>query len=435
MFRGTHSELEKIGPARYRQTVHLRPIAYRRSGTLYRIDNNWIDGGPTVPHLVLDAPMLVSASGYGTRRIHPTREWNRWIEIGRPHNIATQEPFLMAPFTRQGNHLVSENVACDAHIWMGGHFVKFAFELKGGWLPPNGKVAFPVGMSGLTRQGGVILADGKPVLQMRVPVMVDWANEADVRPVQSEFVFHMDGQWYVVLTLPDLAGMARPVLDPTLVLQPDASAGEDNFLQSANPTFNYGASTALYIGEFSGEVKTTRALIRFDLSSLPAGAVISSATLSLFCVADYATDAATFSVYRQKRQWGEGAKLGADATAGESSWNCYAYPTTWQTAGGFGANDCEQAAIGSRAFSAAETLDEFKEWSLTASTKTDLDWGLENAVAATGWLIKSETESDDAYKFNPSDVATAGERPKLTIEYTYDPGLTLRTQQLLCREW
>ena len=144
-----------------------------------------------------------------------------------------------------------------------------------------------------------------------------------------------------------------------------------------------------------------RALIRFDLSSLPADALISSATLSLYAVLDASDNARTCRVYRQLRAWTE-----AGATH-----NTYNGVDNWQTAGGFGAADCEQTDIGSRAFTATETLNEFKDFSLTPITKAALDNG-------SGWLVKMDTETDDNYSVASSDNATAAARPKLVIVYS-----------------
>jgi len=191
----------------------------------------------------------------------------------------------------------------------------------------------------------------------------------------------------------------------TLTLQPDATDGIDTFIDSGLPDTNYATGVTCQVGERSAAANIYRQLIKFDLSALPADAIISSAVLSLYATLDRSTNARTFRVYRLKRAWVEA----------EATWNIYSTGNNWSTAGGFHADDCEQVEIGSRAFTATETINVFKDFPLTPTTKAGLDLG-------NGWLIKADTEVDDNYSFASSDNATASNRPKLVIEYTVPGG-------------
>ncbi|NOH04075.1 MAG: DNRLRE domain-containing protein [Chloroflexi bacterium] len=69
----------------------------------------------------------------------------------------------------------------------------------------------------------------------------------------------------------------------TVTLQPDAANGADTYMLNAAATTNYGAATLMGVGERNSAANNiARGLVRFDLSSLPANAVITSATLSLW---------------------------------------------------------------------------------------------------------------------------------------------------------
>lgn len=94
---------------------------------------------------------------------------------------------------------------------------------------------------------------------------------------------------------------------------------------------------------------------------------------------------------------------------GQATWNSYSTGNPWQTAGGFGALDCEQTAIASRDFLAAETLDEYKTWTFSGDSWTDFDLG-------NGWLIKADTETDDQYGFISLD--NAANKPLINLTYT-----------------
>jgi hypothetical protein len=191
--------------------------------------------------------------------------------------------------------------------------------------------------------------------------------------------------------------MSAPVIDPTLELQPDETEGLDVDIRTSGLDFNYDG-LPLNTGEESGNIY--RHLIKFDLSSLDGGEVFSSVTLQLTITGDYATAGSTVAFYRQKRAWVET----------EATWNSYSTGNAWQSAGGFGANDCEQSDIGSLVMSDAQSG--AIEIPLAPANKAALD--LDN-----GWLVKSGEEVGTRYRYADLSDATASKRPKLTIEYTY----------------
>lgn len=85
----------------------------------------------------------------------------------------------------------------------------------------------------------------------------------------------------------------RPLLEITylsndsvecLMQQPDPTAGVDAYIWSINSSTNYGDIDD-YIAAawtWSGEAGTLRSLMKFDLSSIPVGAFVTEATLSLY---------------------------------------------------------------------------------------------------------------------------------------------------------
>ena len=201
------------------------------------------------------------------------------------------------------------------------------------------------------------------------------------------------------------AGPVRePYMPDVYSSQPDGAAGEDTRFSTSTPTTNYGTSN-LNIGEDNSSASVRRMLIKFNLSSIPDNAIINSATLSLWQSADLSNNNRTLRVYRSLRAWVET----------QATWEIYSTGNSWETAGGFGANDAEQTDIGSRAFSSAEANGE-KQWTLTASAIQEFTSG---AVANNGFLLKADTESDDMYRFYSSDeTVETTQRPKLVIDYT-----------------
>lgn len=402
----THVEQDELGNGVFRNTIAMKAIAYRQNGVLLRMNQAWEDGDVNFPQMVTRAPLMVSTAGNGTRRIHPTREADRYIEMGAPFAKVggTWTRVTLGAPTRANGRLTWTRPNYNLYIDHGGHFIKLAILLKNGFVPEDGLFAFPVGISGLTRVGNEIRRDGVPVMQLRPLHVEDLDNPLDIRPITHDFV-SLAGQPYLLCTLPDLTGMSRPLIDPTLSLQPDATDGIDATVRSAEPDANYGTYVYIPIGEQDDAMNLWRSFIKFDLSTLPTAATVSSATFSLYADLDRSSNARTFRVFRLKRAWSES----------QVTWNIFSTGNNWSTAGGFHSDDCEQTDIGSRAMTATETLNVFKDFSLTPTSKSALDLG-------NGWLLKADVENSDCYFFSSSDSSTAANRPKLEIIYTVPSG-------------
>jgi hypothetical protein len=410
---GENFTIENLGGNQRKLTGYLRPVNYKDSqGNWQPINTNWQDSGVTErPNIVSASKLMVSVGNDGMRRIHPTREDDVYAEIGAPYikvgGVWTK--VNIGNPTRTANKLSWTTTNANVYIYHAGHYIKLEIELKNGWTPSGGQFAFPVGLNGLTRTGDTLYKNGNPVMILSAPVVYDKDNTEDVRKITSQFTT-VNGQPYLLFTLPDLTGMSKPIVDPTLTLQPDATAGKDTFIASVNATTNQGTNVNFNAGEPNTGSNIRRGLIQFDLSTLPSNSVINSATFSVYLINDASDNARTFRVYRMKRSWVEGTG-NATITNDGATWNTYDGVNNWTTAGAFDAADCEQTDIGSVAFSASETLNVFKDFPLTPTTKAGLDLGF-------GWLIKADTELNEGYLFASSDTATAAQRPKLVIVYT-----------------
>lgn len=190
--------------------------------------------------------------------------------------------------------------------------------------------------------------------------------------------------------------------------QPDGTAGLDTYIQNNAATTNNDGDTRLFVGEFNSAASVLRTLIKFDFSTITPPVVTSSVIFSLWVDTDVSSNARDFKIYRQKRDWVEN----------QATWNIWKTSNNWSTAGGFHSDDCEQTEISSRSMTATETGE--KQW--TSWTTTLLDEMINGAFTNNGFLIKADTEVDDGYAFRSSDHATAGERPKLVINYTRGSG-------------
>ncbi len=414
----THVEAEELIPGLIQHIIHPRRVAYQEAGYLRPMFTDWEDSGDgNHPHMVANAPMMIRASNTGIMRWHPTRDTQVWMEIGdpvfRPAGGGPVQTFDFANPTRNGNRIRWNKNAADLIYDHGGHFGKFGLVLKTAARPLNREFAFPLTYQGLVRNGRVLSYQGQDVMHMR-PFDAYDLDDPDGERINVPHEFrNVQGQEFVVLTLPiEIDSFARPVLDPTLVLQPDAADGLDTTVVSNNPTTNNGTQAWVRVGMFSNNVQRT--LIKFDLTTLPDGAVLSAATLSLNLYDDDAIQGDTIRVYRQQRAWVET----------EATWNIYSTGNSWSTAGGFHADDCEQTDIGSIVLTDAEAGG-FKDISLTPVSKAALDLG-------NGWLIKGDTETNDRYGYRSSDWTTPAERPVFTVAYTVPAAAPSNLAAVLC---
>lgn len=415
MYLSACHELDDLGGGRFRSTVHLRPVAYRENGVYKPNVMDWVDdGGPGWPHAVARAPLLTYVAADGMRRLCPTRDRDRYVEIGPPYikPAGTWTKVNLGSPTRSANMLTWTTTQANIYIAHAGHFVKLEVSLKGGWIPPNNQVAFPVGMQGLTRQGTDFYEDDRLVMRMAPPVVYDAANPADVRPVASMLV-QVSSQWYILLTLPSLTGMAQPVLDPTLTLQPDAAAGKDTQVNSAAPAINYGARATLVSGV------ATKGLFQFDLGIIQPNTFCDRATVYFCQAASGVASAWTITVYSiavGNNGWPEGTKDTLAGGAGDSCWNFRdqgGAGTPWAGSAGLSTvnTDYEAAALGN--FSGNRSDANGTEYSTTLTATRVRGWfGTGNTNYGMVLIASANTGA-----LASSDHGTAGWRPKLTVEY------------------
>lgn len=193
----------------------------------------------------------------------------------------------------------------------------------------------------------------------------------------------------------------------TFTSNQDGSTDIDTWITSSAPTTNYGTGTYFAVGEndTDGSGYINRGLIKFDLSSIPPTATVTSATLYLTQEGEAASNARTMRIYRSKRAWTE---TGA-------TYNKYDGTNNWATAGGMGAADYDSSEVGNISLSATEANGE-KTITLSASLINEMVRG---TFTNNGFILAMDTNVDDQHIFSSSEKATQSARPKLVIEYLY----------------
>lgn len=282
-------------------------------------------------------------------------------------------------------------------------------------------------------QGGDFSDDGAPIelqdAQERVlaflPVDVAWATSDVTKTIQlrKRFWRDPDGNDYLIVgaKVSDLATLPAGdvVFDPTTTIQPDATAGIDTMAIDITPTTNYGTNAVLAVGDGSGAALSAyRTLIKFDLSTIPAGARVVDAGIFLneYSAADTAgVGSWAVDARRLLRNWVEA----------QATWNIYATASNWTTAGAGSLGNDVDADI-----SATVTLDGtaaagFVEWS-GATLIDDVQGFVDGTYSNYGWGLAALTAERQgtaaqfsANYFRSSDYGTAGDRPKIEVTYAF----------------
>lgn len=185
----------------------------------------------------------------------------------------------------------------------------------------------------------------------------------------------------------------------TLTIQP---SNIDNWLIQNAPTTNFGDSTDLYLRSLNGS-SNIRPILKFDFSALPAGAVISAATSSLYNYGRGADPVGrTYWAYElTQTAWVEL----------ESTWNSYKTGSAWAAAGG-------DYTTGDGASLVVPVSLGWMDWNVLAL----VNHFQSTHAKVANFLMKDGTEDSAegyiAYFHSNNYTTNLTLRPKLVLEYT-----------------
>jgi uncharacterized repeat protein (TIGR01451 family) len=201
------------------------------------------------------------------------------------------------------------------------------------------------------------------------------------------------------------------------------SASADNTLyQDPNGQLSNGAGQHFYAGE---TVQTAnfirRGAIKFDLTAVPTGSIILSATLTLN-MSKTISGAESVALHPALKNWGEGTSNagiggpgpgegdGAQATVGDVTWLFTFFNSQrWSSAGGdFGPVSAATSVGGVGSY----------QW-LGAGVIADVQQWVNNPGADFGWILTgNEASKGSAKQFDTEANANPADRPVLTVTYT-----------------
>jgi len=196
---------------------------------------------------------------------------------------------------------------------------------------------------------------------------------------------------------------------------------KDNTLYEHHPPGDRsnGAGNYTFVGN-NIHPDTFRAVISFDLSSIPTDAVITNVELKLHMSRTIA-GAEEIALHKINQDWGEGTSHapgeeggGAPSTAGDATWLHTFFSTDfWISPGGdFDAivSDTQVVnSIGLYTWSSLGMISDVQGWVDDSSTNF-------------GWLLKNvdETDSATAKRFDTKENRDEDSRPMLSVEYTVE---------------
>lgn len=199
-------------------------------------------------------------------------------------------------------------------------------------------------------------------------------------------------------TGPDGSGIVSAAFQNGAYPVSNYSGCDDVRIWDADPNFNYGTAILSQIGSYYGEKK--RFLIKFDLSSLPVGAKIVSASLQMY-MANLNGAQNYYSFRKVAENWAET----------QATWNSRTTGVSWVNASGGG--DFYPEII-----SNTVTCNAVGAYVWNIKKEVVQDW-INNASDNFGLIMtgdESVTAGDPG--FATSESATTEYRPKLTVYYT-----------------
>ncbi|MBI2504652.1 MAG: DNRLRE domain-containing protein [Candidatus Latescibacteria bacterium] len=192
---------------------------------------------------------------------------------------------------------------------------------------------------------------------------------------------------------------------------------KDNTLfESATGSLGNGAGAYIFVGK-TGEGKIRRGLLAFDIAgSVPAGATITRAALTLH-MSKTTAGPAEVSLHRVLADWGEGTSdaaaqegKGAPATPGDATWLHTTFDAaTWAAPGGDFAPEPSATtsvnAVGSYTWESPQLAAEAQAW-------------LADPAGNFGWMIAGgESANSTAKRFDSREQADQNNWPTLSITY------------------
>lgn len=234
---------------------------------------------------------------------------------------------------------------------------------------------------------------------------------------------NMTARYFGLIMLLSLVVISNPALAKDAELQ----ASRDNTLyQSTSGATSNGSGEYIFAGKTGGG-QIRRAVLAFDLSSIPRGATITAAELTLY-MSKTISGPKPVSLHRTLSDWGEGSSdaigeegSGAPSTAGDATWiHTFYSGSVWANPGG------DFAAIASQT-TLVDTVRQYT-WPTGPGIVADVQAWVNDPPINYGWtLLGDESTFITAKRFNSRNSLDEDLRPLLRVSYQDPPIQALGT--------
>ncbi|HET6564041.1 MAG TPA: DNRLRE domain-containing protein, partial [Xanthomonadales bacterium] len=182
---------------------------------------------------------------------------------------------------------------------------------------------------------------------------------------------------------------------------PAYAGTRDTYIREASATTNFGAATSLQVDgdEPSGTGTDMSILLAWDVSSIPANAIVEAAEMVLTVTNP---SSGVYTCYSLNRSWVEN----------QATWNVAATGSPWTAPGAPAGTDRNSTPMCTISAGTTGTLTvQFTEWGRSIVQ----EWV--NAPSSANGMIIADSATTDGADFHSSESATAMARPKLNVFY------------------
>ncbi len=234
------------------------------------------------------------------------------------------------------------------------------------------------------------LADDLTAGELRL--MNAWLKDAAGTERDVEQKVRREGDKTFVDLVADVSGLVYPIeIDPTVTISQSSNIG-DSYVDSANSTSNFGSNVNLITNDFG--TKRMGFFIKFDLSTIPSGSNINSASLYVKAWGNDSVSTASISAQRPLEDWLENSVTWNN----KPSFVSHSDPATNYASGsGF----------------------------ISITTKNILQYYMQNGINY-GFYINSTNGADTKY-FYSKEYSTQSDRPYLSVNYNEPPTVPVVT--------